>query len=78
MYIISYDCNKPLVTITELVIIKNATTNNRYPVVIGRNIFHPMFISWSYLYLGKAARTKINKKQKKLILILKIIAEGKK
>ena len=42
----------------------------KYAVITGKNIFHPIFMSWSYLYLGKAARTRINIKQKNVIFML--------
>ena len=58
----------------------NASKNRRIPVrktkndkLTGKNIFHPIFINWSYRYRGKVARTRTNKKQIIIILILKII-----
>jgi hypothetical protein len=53
---------------------KIAIKNNKYPVVMGRKIFHPIFINWSYRYRGNAARTSINKKQNIVSFILKIIS----
>ena len=35
----------------------------------GNNIFQPIFIRWSYLYRGYAARTKINNNTCKLTLM---------
>lgn len=35
------------------------TENKKYPNDNGRKLFHPMYINWSYLYLGKVARVTI-------------------
>ena len=41
----------------------------KYPKEIGRNTFHPNPISWSYLYLGKAALIQTYNITKKHIFI---------
>lgn len=40
----------------------------------GNMIFQPKFISWSYLYRGKIARTKIKKNANTTIFAIKIIS----
>ena len=44
----------------------------------GKNIFQPSLISWSYLYLGKAARTQINPNNNKHVLVPNQKPEGMK
>lgn len=48
------------------------------PNEIGRKLFQPNCISWSYLNLGSVARTQINENKKNRTLKEKIKAESKK
>ena len=48
--------------------IKTQKVNIRYVKERGKKAFHPKFISWSYRYLGNAARIHINNITKKQIL----------
>jgi hypothetical protein len=46
-------------------------------VEIGKKIFHPISISWSYRYRGKVARTRTKAKQKIKAFNATIVADGK-
>jgi len=45
----------------QLKLIKTLTVNNKYPKDKGRKLFQPIYINWSYLYLGKVALVTMKK-----------------
>lgn len=46
------------------------TVNNKYPKDKGRKLFQPIYINWSYLYLGKVALVTIKKTTPRISFIL--------
>lgn len=54
------------------------TENNRYPKESGRKLFHPIYINWSYLYLGKVARVTIKNVTPRATFILNQTLPGKR
>ena len=55
--------------IKALKLIKVLAIINKNPNEIGKKIFQPNLINWSYLYLGNVPRTKINRKMQNNVLI---------
>ena len=48
------------------------TENKKQPKDNGRKLFQPMYINWSYLYLGKVARVTMKKTTPRAIFKLKV------
>ena len=54
------------------------TENKKQPKDNGRKLFQPMYINWSYLYLGKVARVTMKKTTPRAIFKLNQTLPGRK